>query len=251
MLKSWLKPERQNPGVYILILLLTCTITTAADSLGRKIMEKNNTLKKAVSLYNQSVMVIINGPIKEFKEFTLVTKTSGQQTRARFSFTKPVEMEIISWSQPGQPTRQWLKLGAGKFQEIASSDLKTSFIGSHFYNDDIADQYIDDYEYSYLGEETIKETPCYKVEARKNDGIRIYEKKIIYLRQSDYFIIQIDYYEKKGYTKTLTMDQIKTIDGIISAQKISMTKKESTNKTLVYLKDIKYNKPVSDKVFNP
>lgn len=225
-----------------------------ADDTGRQIMEKNNALKKPHTVRNSSVMLIVKGTSKEIKEFSVLNKTDDRESRWRFTFTKPVKMEIISWSAPGKITRQWVNLTGG-FQGIAASDMRTSFMGSHFYYEDLADHYVSDYDYKYIGEESVNNMDCFKIEARKKSGLKVYEKRVVYVRKSDYFIVKVEFFEKKGKTKELTMDQIEVIDGIIAARKVTMAKTgnpaENSDKTIIYLKEIEYNKPVNNNQLTP
>jgi len=243
-----------NRRISIVLLLLTgagSVFPLAADKKGREIMEKNDALKDPASRKSYSVMMIVNGNEKEIKEFEMVGKRYGEKTRSRSTFIKPTRLEFLTWSEPGEDSSQWIKLSGGTIRKIASSDKNGSFVGSHFYYEDIADQDIDDYEYTYLGEASLDGVACYKVESKKIKGTKVYEKAVLYLRKSDYFVIKIEFYEKKGHTKTLTMERIEVIDGVITPRKMTMERTDGKGKTIIYLKEVEYNVPVSDNLLTP
>jgi hypothetical protein len=234
-----------------LTLVLAALFTGAAsiyagDAKARQIMEKNDALKEANTRKSNSVMVVMRGDKKEMKEFSMAAKKYGKETRSKSTFTKPTRLEFLSWSVPGEDTLQWIKLSGGTVRKIASSDKGGSFVGSHFYYEDMAERDIDDFDYKFLGDEKINGEDCYKIEAVKVKGTKVYEKSIAYVRKSDHFVIRAEFYEKQGHTKTMTVDKIEVIDGIITPRKLLMERTDGNGKTIIYLKSIEYNIPVAD-----
>jgi len=233
----------------VITLNLPFFFSLHADEKGREIMEKNDLLKKSQTRLSKSAMVVINGDNKEVKEFEMISKRYGKDTRSHSTFIKPTRIEFLSWSSPGSDSQQWIKLSGGTVRKIASSDKSGSFVGSHFYYEDLNERDIDDYEYTSKGEEKVEGVDCYKVEAVKKSGTRVYEKSVVYLRKSDFFIIKIDLYEKQGLTKIMRAEKIETIDGIITPRKISMERVDGKGKTIIYLQSVEYNKSLSDQLF--
>ncbi|MDH5721391.1 MAG: outer membrane lipoprotein-sorting protein [Spirochaetia bacterium] len=231
---------------YFLMALLFLPVLAFADEKGREIMGKSDALKEPETRKGISVMVVIKGDKRELKEFEMVSKKYGKKTRSRSTFLKPTRIEFLSFSEPGQDSHQWIKLSGGTVRKIASSDKGGSFVGSHFYYEDMQDRDIDDYEYKYLGEEDVNGEPCYKVESVKKKGTKVYVKTVVYIRKSDYFMIKAEFFENKGHTKTLEADKIEVIDGIITARKITMSRTDGKGKTIIYIKKVEYDKPVSD-----
>ena len=227
-------------------LLTFPSFALLADQNAREIMEKSNALKKPLTLKSDSVMVVMKGDSKEMKEFTLVSKKYGNQTRSRSTFTKPTRIEFLSWSGSGDHSLQWIKLSGGTVRKIASSDKGGSFIGSHFYYEDLQIIDIDDYNYKYSGEEMVNNEACYKIESLKIKGEKVYEKTVLFIRKADYFIIKIDFFEKSGHTKTFEADKIETINGIITARKISMSRADGKGKSIIYVRNIEHDNPISD-----
>lgn len=220
--------------------------TGNAAQKGRALMEKSDALPEPKTRKTESAMVIIKSKNKEVKTFSMIGKKYGQKSRARTTFTKPTRLEFLNWSAPGEDSQQWIKLSSGSVRKIASSDKGGAFVGSHFYYEDMSDRDIDDYNYRYLGDKKIKGVDCYMVESIKKSASKVYVKSIIYLRKSDYFMIRADLYEKSGHTKTLVVEKIEKINGILTPRKVTMKRTDGKGKTIIYLRSVKYNVPVSD-----
>ncbi|MES0491274.1 MAG: outer membrane lipoprotein-sorting protein [Leptospirales bacterium] len=225
---------------------IACMSLFAGGPSGLSIMQKNDALREPETTVSESVMVILKGKSQEKKEFRMVMKKYGDKTRSRSTFTSPTRIEFLNWSQPGKDALQWIKLSGGTVRKIASSEKGGAFVGSHFYYEDIGVRDISDYNYKYLGEKEEAGENCYLVEGVKKTGTKVYEKSIIYVRKSDYYIIRIDLYEKKGHTKIFWAQKIEKISGIITARKVVMERTDGKGKSLIYLKKIQYNTNVSN-----
>ncbi len=245
------KKNRWIEGVCLSVLLVWAG-PVQADERGRELMEKNDALPEAKDSRSQSVMVIYReGQKPETKEFQGVSRKFGEETRTRSTFTKPSKIEFLSWSQKGGDSIQWIKLSSGDVRKIAAGDKDKPFVGSHFYYEDLSSRHIDDYDYKYLGEAKVGDTPCYKIEMRKINGAKVYEKAVVYLRKSDYFIIQAELYEPSGHTKTMRVEIVEKIDGILTPKKITMERTDGKGKTVIYTRSIRYNQGVSASLFSP
>ncbi len=254
--------KNKNLGFYIFIFLL---ITTPLFALtGREIMGKNDALPKADTSIQESVLVIIHGKgpdaRKTRKEFSGYMKRYGNETRMRMTFTKPTRLEFMAWDKKGEDKLQWIKTSGKKVRKIASSDKGKPWLNSHFYNDDIGEIDIDDYKYKLLGEADVDGLNCFKIESqkvRKEKGkrvpdTRVYVKTVVYVSKKDFLLRKVDFYEKRGFAKTLTFSHFEKIKGITTPLKTVMTRIDGKGKSLLYMKkkSIKYNVPVSDQKFN-
>lgn len=238
-------------GVFIITVLF---ISNGAFALtGREIMAKNNALPKAKSMITKSKLKIYKGSRIEEKIFSGISKKYGNEIRARVTFSYPTHIEFLMWDVPGEDSVQWLKMSTGKVRKIASSNKGNTWVNSHFYYEDVGDNDIDDFAYKYLGETDVSDskgnkTSCYKVEARKVKGTRVYTKTIIYLGQKDYVIRRIDYYEKGRHTKSQYSYKIQKISGIYTPRAVVMKRTDGKGKSILFIKSIKYNAPVSDQM---
>jgi hypothetical protein len=213
---------------------------------GREIMEKNDRLKKGKTWVQESVLLIVKGASKIKKEFSGTSKRYGKKTRKRINFKYPTRMQFLVWDEPGSDSRQWVKLTSGKVRKIASSEKNKPWVNSHFYNEDISERNLDDYSYRLAGEGDVGGIKCYKVESRKKRGTKVYSKGVIYVAQSDFVIRRIDLYERGRMTKVIRFLKIEKISGIYTPRKVEMKRTDGRGKSILYIKSVKYNLPVSN-----
>ncbi len=234
-------------SIFTSVILTGLLLTPEAWALtGRQIMEKNDRLKKPRTSIQESVLLIIKGYAKTKKTFKGISKKYGKKTRKRIIFSYPTRMQFLVWDEPGRDSIQWVKLSSGKVRKIASSEKNKPWVNSHFYNEDISERNIDDYKYKLIGEATINGTACYKVESRKKRGVKVYSKGIIYVGKKDFVIRRIELYERGRHTKTLTLYKIEKISGIYTPRKGVMERTDGKGKSILYIKSVRYNVPVSD-----
>ncbi len=234
---------------HIIFVLTTLFFLLPAGSwalTGREIMEKNDNLKKGKTWTQESVLLIIKGSSKIKKEFSGISKRYGKKTRKRINFKYPTRMQFLVWDEPGSDSRQWVKLTSGKVRKIASSEKNKPWVNSHFYNEDISERNIDDYSYKLAGEAPVDGVSCYKVESRKKRGTRVYSKGVIYVAKSDFVIRKIELYERGRMTKVISFLKIQKISGISTPRKVVMERTDGRGKSILYLKSVKYDLPVSD-----
>jgi len=232
------------------ILSITLTLALLAEGAfaltAKQIMQKNESLPKAKSSMQTSVLLIIKGSRKEKKEFSGFSKKYGEVTRMRMTFKYPTRLEFLVWSNPGKDNQQWLKLTSGKVRKVASSDKDKPWMNSHFYNSDIGTSNLNDFKYKLLGEADVNGVTCYKILADKIRGTKVYSKRILYVAKNTYLMRKIDLYEKGRHTKSTILDKYKKISGIWTPRKISMIRTDGKGKSILYIKSIKYNVAVSD-----
>jgi hypothetical protein len=194
----------------------------------------------------KNVLLIIKGDREEKKEMESIMKKSGKNTRKRISFSFPTKMEFLVWDEPGTDSRQWIRLSSGRVRKIASSDKGNPWMNSHFYNEDISDSDINDFSYRLVGEANVDSIPCYQVESIKRNGTPVYSKTIAYVAKSNFVMHRVDFYEGGVHTKTLTMNNIEDISGILTSRKMIMERTDGKGKSIIYLQSIKYNVPVQE-----
>ena len=152
-----------------IISICLCLPLTAAES-AQTIMEKSYAVPDGDSFRRNSVLLIIKSGQTEKKEFITEAREYGRNWRNRIQFSYPSKIGFLIWDEPGVDSRQWIKLTSGKVRKIATSEKGKPWMNSHFYNQDISRTYIEDYDYSLLGEERVNGLPCYKIKAVKTRG---------------------------------------------------------------------------------
>ena len=207
---------------------------------------RNNALEKASSLKQENILLIVKGTHEEIKKFNGEGKRYGSETRLRINFTHPSRIGFLVWNDRAKGSQQWIKLSSGKVRRLASSDKGSPWMNSHFYNEDIGDFSLDDFSHRKTGEKTIDGTLCEIIEALKNKGASVYSKKIFYVEKDRRLIKSIDFFEKGVHTKTLYLEKYEKIQDIWTPRKVSMVRTDGRGKSVLYVKSIEYNVPVSD-----
>jgi hypothetical protein len=132
--------------------------------------------------------------------------------------TYPGSTKILTHSYKNKDDDMWIKLSSGSPKRISGKGKHGYVQNSHFTYEDMESENIDDYEYEYLGETTLKvnnkDTLCYKVQRIKIHGEEsTYSKANIYLRKSDLFTVRIDLWDKNNNPhKTIRMLKITTFE---------------------------------------
>ncbi len=218
---------------------------------GREVMEKNEALPESKTAVSSVLMQIHKGGRVMEKEFESRTKKfKDDEDKMLISFTKPTKIKLLTHTHRGRDDDQWLRLSSGKIKRIAASDKGKPFVNSHFYYDDISSRNIDDYTYRLLDDGEAAGSDCYRVEAIRQNGTKVYSRLILYARKSDCFIVKIDFYRKGKFHKYLENHDIRTVKGILTPFSSIMTPANKKGKTELRIEKLEYNRDLRNSTFN-
>jgi hypothetical protein len=233
----------------IVIVMFLCQSVFALT--GREIMDKSDALPEPQTAESSALMHIYKGSRVLEKEFEIrAKKFKNDEDKILISFIRPTKIKLLTHSHTGQDDDQWLRLTSGKIKRIASSDKGKAFVNSHFYYEDLGSRNIDEYNYKLLGEGEALGEDCYKVEAIKKEGTKVYDKLILYVRKSDYFVVRIDFYRKGNFHKYLENFEIQKVEGILTPYNTVMALANGKGKTELKIKKLEYNKKMKSSTFN-
>jgi len=243
--------KRSCSTLFIAILTITVFASSSFALSAREIMEKSDNLAQPKTALSDVLMKIHSGGDIIDKEFTLQAMKQGKDdSKALITFSKPTKIKLLTHTHPNQEDDQWLMMTSGKAKRITSSGKGKSFVNSHFCYEDLSSRKLDDYDYKLLETKKVLGADCHMVEAIKKKGANVYDKAVLYVRKSDYFVVKVDFYLDTKYYKTLENKDIKTIDGIITPHSIMMTMADAKEKTELTVKSLKYNGPMDSATFN-
>ncbi len=232
------------------VILYLFLSTNAWSLTGREIMEKNDALPEEKTADSQVLMLIHQGQKVVEKEFTIKSKKEDSgEDKTLIAFTRPTKIKLLTHSHKNRDDDQWLRLSSGKIKRIASSDKGKSFVNSHFYYEDLSSRDIDEFDYTYIGDETLNGTDCYKVEAVKKQN-RVYSKSILYVRKSDFFVVRVDFYKKGTFHKYLEYFDIKPVSDVLTAHRMVMSLANGKGSTELKVKTVEYNMDINNSAFN-
>jgi len=220
----------------------------SATDIIRKADEKFNGEKSSYSVMSMKVIRPEWQRTIEFKSWTfgrdfaltLITapaKETGQTFLKRGS-------EMWSWNP-----------SISRLIKLPPSMMSQGWMGSDYTNDDILREssVVNDYVHEIVGEENIDGRSCYKINmtAKENASI-VWGKQIRWIDKKDFLVLKAELYDEDGYlVRTETGSDIRIMDGRTITSKIELVpEEEPENKTLVEIREIKFNISVEDSFFS-
>jgi outer membrane lipoprotein-sorting protein len=118
---------------------------------------------------------------------------------------------LLTWQHNARDDDQWLYLPALKrVKKIASKSKSGPFMGSEFSFEDVGGQQVDDYEYTWLRDETYDGQDCFVVESRPKDANSGYTRVVTWVDKQHYRTLRSDFFDRKNsLLKTLVATDFK------------------------------------------
>jgi outer membrane lipoprotein-sorting protein len=232
-----------------------------AELTGRDIVEKVNAQQKVGSRVGRSKMVLINkaGKTRErevlqYEKSYKGAKGFDQKMLVFFEFPADIRgtgLLVYTYIDPKKDDDRWLYMPAlKKIRRIAGESKNEYFMGTDFTYDDIGGRGVDEDNHKLLGMEEVGGVKCYKVESVPIEPENLYSKRVAWVLPDKWVAIRVDFYEKKGaLLKTLTASDVRQVDGIWTPFKLEMNNFSENHKTILEIKEVKYNQPIDENIF--
>jgi outer membrane lipoprotein-sorting protein len=162
----------------------------------------------------------------------------------RFLFLQPLKGE----------NQQYMKPTFSRSSVLVSGEIRQRpFLGSAFYVADLVDPVIDNFTYSFVGEEELLGRKCKLVEAvPKKPADEIYGKTILALDPKDLLILKRQFFDPSGkLLKVWTIEEVQQIDGTWTLAKQKMENVQDNTISRLDTLEIEYNADIKDLVFKP
>ena len=189
------------------------------------------------------------------RKLLIIRKDFEGTDKLLLKFTYPMDIKgtsFLVWEHKGTDNERFLYLPAlGRIRRIATREKNENFAGTDFSYEDISGRKLEDYTYELIKEEIIyEEKNCYLLASYPKEKNSKYPKIISWVRKDNFVVIKGEYYNKKRkIEKTYKVLKLDKIDGIWTVLEHSMENHKTSHKTLITVKDVKYNKGVPDKRF--
>jgi outer membrane lipoprotein-sorting protein len=139
--------------------------------------------------------------------------------------------------------------------KLPPSMMSQGWMGSDYTNDDILKEssVVNDYTHEFTTEETIQGRPCYKIKmVAREDASVIWGSQVRWIDKKDFLVLRAELYDEDGaLVRTETGSDIKMMDGRIIQTKIELVPAdEPGNKTILVIKDIKFNITIGESFFS-
>jgi hypothetical protein len=182
---------------------------------------------------------IVNGARASYLEVTAPSDLIG----IRLLFLQP----------PEGPNQQYLKVSASRKVILVAQEIRVQpFLGSTFYVTDLVEPKLDDYDYAFVGDETLLGRPCRLVEARPRRPDGIYGRTILALDPKDLLILRRQFFDPKGeLLKVWTIDAVEQIDGVWTLTKQRMENVQERRSSRLDVTGVRYGVDLPADMFTP
>jgi hypothetical protein len=194
---------------------------------------------------------------KRYRRFTILRRNDDTEDK-RFGnqkfyvyFHRPADvnkMVFLVWKNIDKDDDRWLYLPAlDLVKRIAASDKRTSFVGSHFFYEDVSGRIINEDKH-----ELVKTTENYYV--LKNTPIKPemveFSYYYMWIHRQTFLPIKAEYYDKNGEKyRVYEALKVEDIQGLKTVTKSRMKDLRSSEETIIEYMNVKYNIGLSEDIF--
>ncbi|MEM8888314.1 MAG: outer membrane lipoprotein-sorting protein [Bacteroidota bacterium] len=139
--------------------------------------------------------------------------------------------------------------------KLPPSMMSQSWMGSDFTNDDLVREasLIKDYDLKILGDSTLANRACWKIEMIPHDDAAVVWSKVyVWVDKQDYLTLRNEFYDEDDYLiNVMIASNIKTLGGKTFATKLEMIPvEEDGHKTVIEYQDIVFDTGISENFFS-
>ena len=223
--------------------LILLNLLLAADPSGPELLNKIIDLmnpQNAKGIMEQTI-VTTTGDHRTFKYETYMGNR-GESSLMRY--LEPSRVKGNAMLMTDYSDNIWMyNRRTDRVRKLASSAKNQKFEGSDFTYEDMGsgDSWKEDYTPVLKGSKKIDRIKCFVLELQANDDDPSYRKMICFIRIDDLFPIRIDYYdEDDDFTKSLLLEDIQTVEGILTPMKMTMRNHKDQTETVMEYTNITY-----------
>ena len=214
----------------------------------RKADEKFNGEKTSISTMSMTIVRPTWERPLEFKSWT-----SGKEY-ALTLITAPADEKGQSFLKRGNEMWNWNPT-IERLIKLPPSMMSQGWMGSDYTNDDILKEssVVNDYVHEIIGEEELEGHLCWKIKmTAKEDAAVIWGHQIRWIDKKDFIFMKSELYDEDGYlVRTELGTEIKMMDGRLIPSRIELIpEEEEGHKTIIEMKEIKFNEPIKDSFFS-
>lgn len=241
--------RRLKSVVFLVLAVLFLSVTARAEEDSVEILRRVEEKQKAATSITQTGMFIYpDAGSTDYRSYEILAYSKGDDDSCMI-FTSPRSIKGLSILSKGDD--QWIYFpSTGRVRKIAgkSKDQSIQGVGGDFsYEDLSAGKWEEKYHFKIAGNSDkqwlLEGTP--KKESAYVKVIMTVDKEKLIIRKIEFFS------EEKGHFKDLFLEEIKVLDGREVAARMTMVNYAENSKTVVVIKDARYDVEVDDKYFNP
>lgn len=243
----------RKSGLSVFSVLLSAPAYLAAQSLSaveviRKADEKFNGEKSAYMVMSMTIVRPAWQRTVEFKTWTL------GKDYALTLITSPARDAGQSFLKRGNEMWNW-NPSIDRLIKLPPSMMSQGWMGSDYTNDDIMREssVVNDYIHEFAGDEIIDGHECHKIRMTAKEGSPvIWDSQIRWIDKKEFLFLKSELYDEDGaLVRTETGSEIKMMDGRTITSKIELVPAEEPGKkTIVVIKEIRFDIPVNESFFS-
>jgi outer membrane lipoprotein-sorting protein len=228
-------------------IILSAQVITATEIV-RKADEKFNGEKSSIMVMSMTIIRPTWQRTVEFKNWSL------GRTYAMTLITAPAKDVGQTFLKRGSEMWSW-NPSISRLIKLPPSMMSQGWMGSDYTNDDILKEssVVNDYTHEIIGEEIIDGRLCYKIKmVAKDDAAVVWGQQIRWIDKKDFLVLRAELYDEEGLlVRSEKGSEIKTMDGrTIPTRMELIPADEPGNKTIVDIKDIKFNVQIEESFFS-
>jgi outer membrane lipoprotein-sorting protein len=239
-------------GFLILSLLSLDTVLSA------QVLTAKEIVKKADDKFNgekSSIMTMAMTIIRPSWQRTVDFRnwTQGRDNSLTL-ITSPARDAGQTFLKRGMEMWNW-NPSINRLIKLPPSMMSQGWMGSDYTNDDILKESsaVDDYRHELIGEEVIDGRSCYKIKmVAREEAAVIWGSQTRWIDKNEFLVLRAELFDEDGViVRTETGSDIKKMDGrMIQTRMELIPADEPGNKTVVVIKDMKFNVPIEDSFFS-
>ena len=188
------------------------------------------------------------------RDMVILRRTTGgvngkQQFYVHFSRPADVnDTSFLVWKNPRASDDRWLYLPAlDVVRRIASSDERTSFVGSHFFYEDVSGRSPTEDTHTLI--ETTGDFFVLESTPKSRSGVE-FAKYRMWIHRGTYLPTKAEYYDRSGNLyRTFEALKVQTIQGVPTITQARMTDKAMGGATTISYSRVRYNVGLPGDVF--
>ncbi len=226
----------------------------AADE-ARRIVEEAQKRTDAKSQRYEGLLQVFDakGKITD-KQWSFERIGSHGQSKSVLRFTAPAEVKgvaLLVVNHPDRASDQWMwRPAIERDTRVALQDRSTRFFGTDFSFEDLEERDVNRYDYALVGDETIDNAPCWKIQSTpKETKSSQYTRSIVWVRKDDYAFARIENFVNDQAVRRLSYSRIENVQGIWTARQLEMLDVPRGSRTRLTLEKLQYNVPLNEADF--
>jgi outer membrane lipoprotein-sorting protein len=229
-------------------------VVAAADDPKQIVMEAQKRTTVKSQRYEGLLQVFdAKGKVSD-KRWTLDRLGAHGDSKMVLRFTAPAEVKgvaLLVVNHPDRASDQWMWTpGIERDRRIALQDRSTRFFGTDFSFEDMEERDVDQFDYTWLGDDTVEGMACWKIQSTPTQSKSSqYTRAVLWIRKDNYSVVRIDSYIKEQAVRRLIYSDFVNIVGIWTARTLEMSDLRRGSRTRLTLDKLQYNVAMKDEDF--